>query len=274
MTFIFQHHEQEVRRSYSLSSSPEVDENLSITIKREPNGVIGRWMLANAQVGDILMALPPTGMFVITPQPTKPRDIFLIAAGSGITPIYSILKSILIQEPESKITLIYSNHEESTTIFLIALLALQGRYRQQLQIEFLFSNNQNIFKARLSATSLEILFKRHLHFAKADALVYTCGPWGYMQMVQIIALTNGFRKEHVRKEIFANGKEPLPAKQYFDHTDRNITIVHQQKERIIFVPYNKSILDAALESGIPIPYSCKAGRCKSIADRPVCNCHW
>jgi len=274
LTFIFQHHEQEIRRSYSLSSSPDVDENLSITIKRELNGVIGRWLFANAKVGDLLTAMPPSGMFTIKAQTKKARDIFLIAAGSGITPIFSILKSILIQEPQSRITLIYSNHDEASTIFLQPLRALQQQFSHQLHIEFLFSNHQHILKARLSATSLEMLLKKHLRHAKSDALVYTCGPYGFMQMVQIIALTNGFNKEHIRKEIFATGNELLPAKQYFDHTDRAVTIINHQVEHHIKVPYNKSILDAALHNDIAIPFSCKAGRCSSCKAKLVSGKVW
>ncbi|MES2778037.1 MAG: ferredoxin--NADP reductase [Bacteroidota bacterium] len=273
LTFIFDQHGREVRRSYSLSSSPDNAEELSITVKQEPNGSISRWLVQHAKPGDILHALPPSGMFTIQPQ-TAPRDIFLIAAGSGIAPIYSILKTILIKEPGSHVILVYSNHNESTAIFYHQLIQLQQQHPKQLHIEFLFSNRQDIFKARLSAVSLEMLLQRHLHFEKHDALVYTCGPYYFMQMVQIVALTNGFAKENIRKEIFTIGTEAEASKQYYDHTDRTIILQYQGVTQELLVPYNKSILNAALDKGIDLPYSCRGGRCSTCKGRVLNGNVW
>jgi len=263
LTFIFNQNGNEIRRSYSLSSSPDVDETISITVKQEPNGLISRWMLQQLQAGDILEALQPSGMFFLATQTAIPRDIFLIAAGSGIVPLYSILKSVLIKEPQSRVTLIYSNHRPEESIFREPLLLLQQQYAMQLHIEFLFSNNQDILKARLSAVLLQMLLERHLHFSKADAVVYTCGPYYFMQMVEIVALTNGYAKDHIRKEIFTIGGEAASAKQYYDHTDRTIELQYNGITQMLQVPYNKSILTAALENGINLPYSCRGGRCST-----------
>ncbi|MEO7312118.1 MAG: iron-sulfur cluster-binding domain-containing protein [Chitinophagaceae bacterium] len=274
LSFIFHQYGRELRRSYSLSSSPNADDELSITVKLQPNGAVSRWMLHEISNGYLLHALPPSGMFTIQPQTFISRDIFLIGAGSGIVPLYSILKTLLIAEPQSRVVLIYSNHSQQEAIFYGALTALQQRYPQQLHIEFLFSNYQDILKARLSVVSLQALLQQHLHHQKGDALIYTCGPYYFMQMVQIVALTNGFAKEHIRKEIFTIGTEAEASKQYYDHTDRSILLQYQGITHALFVPFNKSILTAALDAGIDLPYSCRGGRCSTCKGRVLQGNVW
>jgi len=263
LTFIFQHHGHEIRRSYSISSSPHVAESVSITVKREPNGIISRWMFEYLQPGTELEALEPSGIFVLKPGSGKPRDIFLIAAGSGITPVFSILKSALATEPSANVTLIYSNHQPQTTIFYQSLEQLANAYKNQLTIIFLFSNHQNVLKARLSVSSLEMLLQEHLTYKKEDALIYTCGPELFMSMVQIVALTNGFSANHIRKEIFSFDTDIKIARPYFDETDRNITIQYLGGSHQLLVLYNQSILSAALDAGIQLAYNCKSGKCSA-----------
>src|SRR3954469_14817901 len=109
ITLVFTHHNEEIRRSYSLSSSPD-EELLSITVKRITNGEISRFMLTKVKPGDLINIIEPSGRF-ITPQFDQPKDIFLFAGGSGITPIFSQIKYILNRPGESKLTLIYSNQD-------------------------------------------------------------------------------------------------------------------------------------------------------------------
>lgn len=263
LTVLFTANDQEVRRSYSFSSSPTWDQSLSITIKRQPNGIISRWIFDTWQPGMELQALAPAGMFTITYQTKVRRDIFLIAAGSGITPVYSLLKDILLREPGSFITLIYSNHTRSQTIFYDELVALQERFPHQLHIEFLFSDHQQILQARLSSTSLKLLLDRHLHYTKTDALIFTCGPFDFMQMVQIVTLTHGFESRNIRREIFSLPDITAAQTTYIDNTDRTIMIIRTGIKHPLFVPHQHSILTAALENGIELPYSCRAGRCSS-----------
>ena len=263
LTFIFFINGQEVRRSYSFSSSPSRDNEVSITIKRQPNGIISRRIHDSWQPGLVLQALAPAGMFTIAYQHLIKRDIFLIAAGSGITPVYSLLKDILVNETGSIVTLLYSNHSRSQTIFLAALQALEQSFPKQLHIEFLFSDHQQILQARLSSISLKLLLDRHLHFTKTDALIYTCGPFDFMQMVQIVALTHGFVNKQIRREIFTLPDITAAQTTYIDNTDRTITLMKNGVSCSLLVPHQQSILTAALDSGIELPYSCRAGRCSN-----------
>lgn len=263
ITFLLTINGEEVRRSYSFSSSPSLNEPISITIKRQPNGIISRWIFDTWHPGTELQALPAAGMFVIAYQSAVRRDIFLIAAGSGITPIYSLLKEILLQEPYSFITLIYSNHSRNQAIFYDELILLQYKHSSQLHIEFLFSNHQQILQARLSSTSLKILLDKYIKFEKKDALIYTCGPFDFMQMVQIVALTHGFESKNIRREIFTLPDITAAQSNYIDNTDYTITLILSNTSYPLFVPHQKSILTAALDNGIELPYSCRAGRCSS-----------
>jgi ring-1,2-phenylacetyl-CoA epoxidase subunit PaaE len=263
ITFLIDANGQEVRRSYSFSSAPALNEPASITTKRYVNGIISRWMHDTWQEGDVVQTLPPAGMFTIAPQPHTRRDVFLIAAGIGITPVYSLLKELLVRETASQITLIYSNHQLSDAVFYTELLALQQQFADRLHIEFLFSNHQQILKARLSSTSLKMLLDKYLHFARRDALIYTCGPYDYMQMVQIVALTHGFEAAHIRREIFVLPEHTGPKATYVNTSNQVITLIKNGIPHQLMVPYQQSILTAALQAGIELPYSCRAGRCSS-----------
>lgn len=261
LTFIFIRNGHERRRSYSLSSSPDVDDHLAITLKRVINGEISGWWLTEARIGDRLTALPPAGLFTIEWQ-HSPRDIFLVAAGSGITPVFSILKSALIKEPNSRVILVYSNSSLTNTIFAAQLAQLQQKH-PQLLIEWRFSNHKSLLKARLSTYNLQFIVQKQLFYPLDRALVYTCGPYNFMMMVQITCLTMGFTRQNVRKEIFDISPPPPNIRRYFDETDRTITIWYNGAPYTVSVPYQSTILDAALQQGIQLPYSCKAGRCST-----------
>ncbi len=263
LTLLFTEYDHEVRRSYSISSTPGVDNEISITVKKIPNGFISRWLIDHAKVGDVLNALPPAGMFTIHTNAQLKRHIFLIAAGSGVTPIFSLLKQIIYEEPLSFVTFIYSNSHDKSTIFLPEIKKLETQFSERLHVEWLFSNNPYIFKARLSSTLLENLLHKYLKHAKQDALIYTCGPYDFMQMVQIVALTNGFSKTNIRREVFVDPEDTEIAQPYFDTTDRSITLIFKGQQHQLHVPYRESILTAALNNGIELPYSCRGGRCSS-----------
>lgn len=273
LTFLFYKNGKETRRSYSMSSSPFIDEDLAITIKATSNGEISRWWMLEAMVGDVLNALLPSGMFTITPQ-KKTRDIFLAAAGSGITPVFSIIKSLVKTEPTSHIILIYSNSNPSTAIFLEELQQMEDQYSNQLKIVWLFSNHKNLLYARLSTYNLQRIILEQLRYKMNDAIMYTCGPFSYMQMVQITCLTMGFLKTNFRRELFDINELPPLSKRYYDTMDRTVTISCDGISYSLLVPYKQTILEAALKKGIDLPYSCKAGRCSTCRCKVVSGKVW
>ena len=261
LVFIFRRNGREIRRSYSFSSAPGVDEHICITLKRTANGEISRWFIDEAAPGDELLALPPAGIFTVVPSAT-PRDIFFVAAGSGITPIFSLLRWLLVQEPSASITLIYSNSSRHTTVFHDRLQHLQNAH-PQLTIEWLFSNSQNLLRARLSGYILQDILSKQLRHDKKTALLYTCGPYAFMQMAQIVGLSLGFEATNIRREIFDEVKLSDKVRRWYDTNDRTVTIIRNGTSHAVPVPYQKSILDAALDAGLTLPYSCHGGRCST-----------
>lgn len=265
ITFEFAFNNHSTNRSYSISSSPDTDQQISITVKRVINGEVTNWLFTKARAGDILKGSTAQGKFTIDYTPDNKRDIFLIAAGSGITALFSLLKSVLKHEPQSNIILVYSNSNTDSTIFYNEIKTI-GTKHANLTIEWLFSNNPNILRARLGNFILEEIMETHLKYHKNEALIYTCGPEDFMLMVQISCLTNGYNKNNIRKEIF----DVTPAeveKKYWDNQNRRVTFIKNNNATEIEVPYNISLLDAALKNGISIINSCKAGKCGT------CVCH-
>ena len=131
----------------------------------------------------------------------------------------------------------------------------------QLNIVWLFSSALNIFEARLGTFNLQRIITENLQFEKQDALMYTCGPYNYMLMVQITCRSLGISESHIRRELF-DIIDPLPEnKKYFDEKDRIVRMYFNKQKYVLDVPYNKSILQAALEKGIELPFNCKVGRC-------------
>lgn len=267
LTLCFTFGEREVRRSYSFSSSPDVDEPLAITVKRIDNGEISRLLHHQTKVGDMLDVLEPQGIFYYSPQPQpKKKTVFLFGAGIGITPLFSILKTILIREENTKVVLIYSNASAERTVFYQELKKWEAQYPERLNIVWIFSNAKNLLQARLNREYLlRIVTDRYEE--GDDALFYTCGPIFYMDLVRFTLLGMGFPDNNIRKETFHFPEEEADDDEHEEEVvDKNSypTILRfQGVEYNLTIPYNKSILDVALEHKIKVPYSCKSGMCST-----------
>jgi|JI7StandDraft_1071085.scaffolds.fasta_scaffold135353_2 ferredoxin-NADP reductase len=263
LTLLFDDHGQEVRRSFSFSSTPGIDALPAITIKRVPNGLVTRRLLDYTKVGDVLSVLEPAGRFVINEKATQPRHVFLIAAGSGITPIFSLLKQLLHQESHTNITLIYSNKSVDSTIFYEQIQALHRDYSDRLKVVFLWGNVKNLRWARLNNTLLEELVHQHLTTtARENALFYTCGPFHFMLMVQITLLTMGFDKDQIHREFYVIEAKPPTPKYY---PPQPVQFSFKGITQTIEVNNNQTILEAGLKAGLRLPYTCRAGRCGACA---------
>ena len=263
LTLLFDDHGQEVRRSFSFSSTPGIDALPAITIKRVPNGLVTRRLLDYTKVGDVLHVLEPAGRFVINEKATQLRHVFLIAAGSGITPVFSLLKQLLYQEPHTHISLIYSNKSVESTIFHEQIQTLHRDYSERLKVVFLWGNVKNLRWARLNNTLLEELVRQHLTTtARKDALFYTCGPFHFMLMVQITLLTMGFDKDQIHREFYVIEAKPPTPKQYLP---QHVQFSFKGITKTIEVNNNQTILEAGLKAGLRLPYTCRAGRCGACA---------
>jgi len=259
ITLIFAHHHDEIRRSYSLSSSPD-EELLSITVKRIENGEISRFLLTKTKVGDIWTALPPAGRFIL-PQHNKAGDICYFAAGSGITPVYAHLKYLLSQSGKSKITLIYSSSNATSTLFYHEVNSLASAHPERLTVVYLFSEI-GACRKRLNNELVISLVDQYLKYNRDTALFFICGPFVYMRMVRLTLIYMGFTDAQIRKENFVLETVTVPTETKL-YPPKIIKLKFRHTEYDVAVGENQTILQAALQNNITVPYSCKAGICSS-----------
>lgn len=262
ITLVFTHHDEELRRSYSLSSSPD-EELLSITVKRITNGEISRFLLTKVKAGNILNAVEPAGRFIIADF-TAPKDIMLFAAGSGVVPVFSQLKYVLARDGNSCITLVYSSQDQSSVLFGSELNKLQAKHPGRLKIIHLLSSEGN----RLNNIMLERLVKQNSYYGLNTAEFYLCGPFVYMRMVRLTLLYMGIAQSQIRKETFVIETVAVSGT-VINYPPRTVRIRFHDEWHGLIVGENQSILQAALQNGIQLPYSCRAGICSACAAKCI-----
>lgn len=249
----------EVRRAFSFSSSPGIDTLPAITIKRTENGLISRKIFDSFQVGDMLYYSHSGGQFTL---PKHPGQLVFFAAGSGIVPIYSLLKTVLAFHPQVNATLIYSSRNPEETIFYRELLQLQQQQEEQLNIQWLFSNHQTQSNGRLSHFMLLEILKRLKQGKAQETWFYLCGPFDYMDMISIVLKTEGFSAEQIKSEHFfipRSSTPPVPP----DQSPQKIAFDIDGKTYAFDSEYPDSILTSALKQQLPLSYSCRSGQCGS-----------
>jgi ferredoxin-NADP reductase len=255
---------KEIRRSYSITSSPAWDEPLSIAVKRIDNGYFSRNLVDRARTGDRLLTIGVGGFFRL-PENIKPfTTIFFFAAGSGIAPILSLIKTVLGHYPDISVFLIYSNQSVAATAFYEELKKLENRFPNQLRINFLFSSESDLRRARLNRDLL-IEFLTINRYHRGKTLFYTCGPETYMRMIRFHLVEEGFPDENIKKEDFNPGNKKITDRM---PPDKNSYLVHMQlrgKAHDVTVQYPDSILQAARKLKLNLPYSCETGKCGSCA---------
>jgi ferredoxin-NADP reductase len=256
ITLIFNHRNEEIRRSYSLSSSPD-EHLLSITVKRITNGEISRFMLAKEHPGDILTALAPAGRFTIT-NFEQEKDILLFAGGSGITPIFSQLKYILNRPGKSRLTLIYSNQDAKSILFKDELNELAVKHPDRFTIISLLSSEAN----RLNTDRVEKLTRQIVQHDLSKAEFYLCGPFPYMRMIRFALVYMGIDPNQIRRENFVLETVSVTSS-IINFPPRNIRIKFKNEVHDLAVGENQSILQAALQNNVPLPYSCRNGVCST-----------
>ncbi|HEY1025266.1 MAG TPA: 2Fe-2S iron-sulfur cluster-binding protein [Sphingobacteriaceae bacterium] len=264
LTVIIETEKQELRRSYSILSLP--GEPLQITVKKVTNGLISRFILQRWQVGMIITSLPPAGRFTLRAQHGYKRDIFCFAAGSGIVPILPQIRYLLDAEPQSVIHLIYSNHNETDSLFLHEIDGLTAVF-EMLKVHLIFSEPlvRKHQRGRLSNVTVEPLIGQLLTYRKKDAVFLLCGPFTYMRMLSFTLGLMHFPKDNIRKEnfipeIMRSGHVSKPV-----FPDRWLTVEHDGKQQKVMVKSGETILKAVLDSGINPPYSCDGGVCGTCA---------
>jgi len=255
---------QEVRRTYSICAGVD-DRQLRVAIKRVRGGTFSQWANSQLKAGDAIEVLTPDGRFHTRLDPSHAKHYVAFAAGAGITPVLSLAKTTLAREPNSRFTLLYGNRRQATVMFHEELEDLKDRYLTRFRLYNLFSREQqevDLFNGRLDGGKVK---------AFADTLVpidtideaYVCGPGAMIDEVETALRSCGLPAERIHVERFGVPDAlPVHHVEPGDAPHALITVRVDGVEREVeFFQNDPSILDAALRSGIDLPYSCKGGMC-------------
>ncbi|ENU62882.1 phenylacetate-CoA oxygenase/reductase subunit PaaK [Acinetobacter lwoffii] len=253
----------ELRRCYSICS--DTQEDMSIAIKKIDQGQFSTWANAHLKAGDVLEVMPPQGVFFQKAAKAGGQNYLGFAAGSGITPILSIVKSVLNRQADATFTLVYGNRSWKQTMFSEQIMDLKDRFKERLQLVNIFSrelNDSEIFNGRIDADKLQQLFQANLISAEADHC-FACGPEEMMTAVETVLPTWGIQRSKIHTERFNTGTAPkATAQQMESRSEERVNIVLDGRELIVEVSkQDDSILDAALRAGADLPYACKGGVC-------------
>lgn len=259
---------QDLRRSYSICSGLD-DGVLRVGVRKVPGGVFSTWVHDTLKAGQALQVIPPQGHFTLPEPAAQGRHVVGIAAGSGITPMLSIMKSLLAHEPASRFTLIYGNRSQKSTMFKEELEDLKNRYMSRLVLHHVFSREH--MDAALNAGRLDRdklgLFLRTLVPAAGIDEVLVCGPHGLNDEAQAALEAAGVPAECVHIERFgvpaaSPGQAPAHDVKPGDAEQAKVVIIRDGLQREIeFRKSDPSILDAASAAGLEVPFSCKSGVC-------------
>ena len=281
--------DKELRRSYSISSIPD-DPYLAITIKEVEGGKISPLLCRSLKPGDILDLMPPEGRFTADFGQTQKRNIYLVGAGSGITPLISIARFVLEKEPMSSVILLYGSRTEAQIIFKNELDALVAKYQNQFYVyhtlsrpdgsglsivKSLFGKKKSDWqgwKGRIGASHVKDVLKLHPPTKRND-LYFLCGPGDLIVLAEKALLAEGLNEESIRKEFFTpahidtsyHGKGKVhKAKGKPSHVK-----IHLRGEEILIDVTDKTILDTMLDKGYDAPYSCHSGACATCMAKVI-----
>jgi len=264
-TFI---NDEEVRRSYSLCSSP-LDKEWRVAVKKAESGLFSMFANERLKEGDILEVMPPLGHFYTEVDPAQKKSYVAFAAGSGITPVISIIKTVLATEPQSDFTLVYGNKNRSSIIFREELEALKNKYINRFSIIHVLSREMTdaeINHGRIDTNKITLLFDKNVVDKNADEF-FICGPEEMIFTIKDYLLQHQVDEKKIHFELFTTPetkkvKTKIEKKQEADKQKSKVTA---KLDGVIFdfdVEYDgDSIIDAALFQGIELPYSCKGGVC-------------
>lgn len=268
---------KEVRRAYSLCSSPFVDQDLVVTVKRVDKGLMSNWLPDNLKAGAKLKVMEPMGQFTTEYAANNKRHLVMFAGGSGITPMMSIIKSTLIQEPESICSLIYCNRDVESIIFKEQFDQLQTKYEGRLHVIHVLDNapmNWQGYSGLLNHDMLKKLFERMPDWGHEKTTYLMCGPEGMMKNVDTLLALQQIPKERIFKESFVAGvidkeKKAEPAATSSEKKEREVIIRYDGNEFKIKVAPDRTILETALDQGIDLPYSCQSGLCTACRGKAL-----
>lgn len=269
---------EDVRRSYSICTGIH-DHELRVAVKQVPGGSFSTFANQQLKPGDYLEVMPPQGKFFVPLDPNREGHYLAVTAGSGVTPIMSIVSSTLESEPHSHFTVIYGNRSTTGTLFRERLQDLKDRYLERLNIIYVFSREQqeiDLYNGRIDANKCNAMFDRWVDVPKLDA-AFICGPQEMTESVRDVLTQYGLSKEKVHFELFTASTPTAGAKRRqaakAEHADSAASLVQVMIDGRT-IEYNlprntQNILDAGNEHGADLPFSCKAGVCSTCKAKVI-----
>jgi ring-1,2-phenylacetyl-CoA epoxidase subunit PaaE len=257
---------QEIRRAYSICSAPDSGE-LRIAVKAVSNGLFSQFANTQLKAGDVLEVGQPEGKFTFEPQADRQRNYAAFVAGSGITPVISILKSVLKNEPKSSFVLVYGNKSPEETIFYQELHDLQSQYVGRLFVQYVYSQSKTdgALSGRIDKSTVNYILKDK-HASWDFDKFYLCGPEEMINNVSDALKKENIKESAILFELFSTStKEKAIEKSLDGHAQ--ITVMVDDEETTFEMSAKQTILDAALKQGIDAPYSCQGGICSSCLAR-------
>ncbi|GGB97908.1 1,2-phenylacetyl-CoA epoxidase subunit PaaE [Pseudoduganella buxea] len=269
--------DEDLRRSYSICSAVQ-DGTLRVAIKRTQGGAFSTWANETLQPGAVIEVMPPMGHFNVPLDAASRRNYLAFAAGSGITPILSIVKTTLLAEPHSRFTLFYGNRASSSVIFKNELMELKDIYMERLNIVYVMSREQQdieLFNGRITKEKTRQFLQHWIDIADYDT-AFICGPEDMMHGVSEALQEGGMPKAAIKVELFAAS---IPKHQHKPRAQLDLDAAHQLTEVTVIQDGNaatftmekdkESILDAGLRAGLEMRYSCKGGVCSTCRCKVV-----
>ncbi|MCV9389220.1 ferredoxin--NADP reductase [Reichenbachiella ulvae] len=263
---------KKVRRAYSLSSSPALQENPTVTVKRVENGLMSNHVNTNFEAGKTIEVMAPMGSFVIEIKPEIKKHLYLFGGGSGITPLMSITKTVLKTEAESKVTLLYANRDEKSIIFKSKLEELQSEFGERLEVIHFLENAPADWSGYTGYMTYDAI-KESLDKTKDETFstvhYMTCGPEPMMNIVTETLESLSINMDHFHKESFTPTNTTEPAAASDASSDQTVKINLDGETHEVLVPAGTPILEAGLDAGIDMPYSCQSGLCTACRAKVV-----
>ncbi|MBD0294141.1 MAG: phenylacetate-CoA oxygenase/reductase subunit PaaK, partial [Flavisolibacter sp.] len=268
---------EEVRRTYSICSAP-FDNTLRIAVKKAEGGIFSTWANEALKAGDYLDVMPPVGKFYTELHPEQKKNYVAFAAGSGITPVLSIIKTTLYTEPQSTFTLVYGNRTKNSIIFKEELEALKDKFIDRFRIYHILSREKTdaaLNHGRIDVPKLDLLFAKLIDLKTTDEF-FLCGPEGLIFCIKGYLTGRGVPAGKIHFELFtvpgqeksATGNQPSAIADSGPKAKVSVKL-----DGLLFdfdLPHEgQSILDAALQQGADLPYACKGGVCTTCKAKLV-----
>ena len=250
----------EIRRAYSICSAPESGE-LKVAIKTVDNGIFSTYATSQLKVGDVLEVHEPEGKFVL--EPTRSNNYLGMAAGSGITPVLSMIKAVLQQEPSSSFTLIYGNKSSEETMFKAELDALSITYDSRFNLHYVFSrqNEEGSLFGRIDKGHTNYFIK-NIYKNWSFKTVFLCGPEEMIKTVSKTLKENRYEESQILFELFT-ASDNEESNSQIKEGQTEVTVLLDDEEFTFTMKQTDDILAAALRNDVDAPYSCQGGVCSS-----------